>query len=124
MLKNMLAILLSTLILYQGAASLGVIAAFQLNQDYILEFLCINKYERIPLCEGSCYLKISLEENSGSQAPAESPAQQKLEVLSYIIPQGLAETAGQGDLANACLADRYNRWLPSGSRTAVFHPPC
>ncbi len=35
-------------------------AAFKINQAYIAANLCINRFEAIPVCKGSCYLENQL----------------------------------------------------------------
>lgn len=50
--------------------------SFQINQSYIAEFLCVNRYqESITVCGGSCYLETQLlslritEENETPKSP-------------------------------------------------------
>lgn len=42
-------------------------AAFKINQDYIAANLCINRFEAIPVCKGSCYLEDKLNQDQKQQ---------------------------------------------------------
>lgn len=40
----------------QSTKSLWIITSFQINRDYIAANLCINRFDKIPVCKGQCYL--------------------------------------------------------------------
>ncbi|MBK7885248.1 MAG: hypothetical protein IPJ81_16805 [Chitinophagaceae bacterium] len=42
-------------------------AAFKINQDFIAANLCINRFEVIPVCKGSCYLENQLNQDQKQQ---------------------------------------------------------
>ena len=61
-----------------GLALLRPLAPFleyELNKDYIQEFLCINKNksEEITVCYGKCYLAIQLEKSSEHSSESNKP---------------------------------------------------
>jgi hypothetical protein len=53
--------------LLQGTTQLWIKAAFHLNRSYIASSRCINRFDAIPLCKGSCVLEEKLEENREQQ---------------------------------------------------------
>lgn len=58
--RKITAILFTVAFLIQAAGSLSILAAFKINQKYIAENLCINRFETIPVCKGSCVLEDQL----------------------------------------------------------------
>ncbi|MCH5718515.1 hypothetical protein [Niabella hibiscisoli] len=65
--KKTVLILLLGAFLFQALSGLVILAAFHLNRDYISENLCINRFDAIPLCKGSCYLEEQLSEHEQQQ---------------------------------------------------------
>src|SRR5690606_29425720 len=56
-------------VIMQSTGSIWVYLGFQLNRDYIESQLCINRFDAIPVCKGSCYLEVKIkEENSNTDA--------------------------------------------------------
>lgn len=49
---------------------------YELNYEFIVKFLCIQKDEPENLCHGSCYLKKNLERNEESDKSAEKPSRE------------------------------------------------
>lgn len=52
------------MVLLQGTANCWIVAAFYLNRNYIASTLCINRFDLIPVCKGSCFLDLKLTENN------------------------------------------------------------
>ena len=46
-----------------------IFSNYQVNKQYISEFLCINKSSSELSCEGKCYLKQQLKQTQDSQEP-------------------------------------------------------
>ncbi len=66
-LKKITAILFLVVFLVQAGGSLSILAAFKMNQKYIAENLCINRFELIPVCKGSCVLEEQLNDHKAQQ---------------------------------------------------------
>ena len=58
---RVLSSILITVTLYLPLAKFGVSTWYYANMEEITELFCMNK-ERIPTCQGSCYLKTKVEE--------------------------------------------------------------
>jgi hypothetical protein len=46
---------------------LWIWVSFKINQKYIAANLCVNRFEAIPLCKGSCFLEKQLNQNQKQQ---------------------------------------------------------
>jgi len=66
-LKKIVSIVLILAFLVQSTSHLWIWAAFEINRDYIAANLCINRFEAIPVCKGSCFLEKQLNENEKQQ---------------------------------------------------------
>jgi hypothetical protein len=68
---------------------LGVLTYFQLNRDYIAEFLCINKEKPITTCYGQCFLKknLNLTDNPTSDEGAVPKGSQTVEFPVFLIAE-------------------------------------
>lgn len=62
--KKQLLLLLLLSFIYQNTSSFWILTSFYLNQTYIAENICINRFDAIPMCYGSCYLQSELSEDS------------------------------------------------------------
>lgn len=72
------------LLFYLLAINANLIAwiEYNINYDFIVKFLCIQKDESENLCHGSCHLKKSLEQNEEQNKPANK---QNREIPYYSI---------------------------------------
>lgn len=61
--KSILLLLLLSFI-YQNTSSFWILTSFYINQKYIAENVCINRFDAIPICYGSCYLQQELSQDS------------------------------------------------------------
>lgn len=48
---------------FQSTSNFWIMSSFYLNQDYIAKNLCVNRFDKIPVCNGKCYLSNQLKEN-------------------------------------------------------------
>ena len=51
----------------QTTNQLWILATFYLNRDYIAANICINRFDKMPVCKGSCYLEKKINENKQQQ---------------------------------------------------------
>jgi hypothetical protein len=62
-----------------------VFVAFKIQQDYIVNNLCVQKDEVVNTCNGSCVLSNQLKEAEANQENSEYPANSKTRItLDYI----------------------------------------
>ena len=71
--------ILALTILYQSTSGFWVLTSFYVNQDYIADNLCVNRFDAIPVCNGKCYVASELQKDADKeqQLPAfnEKPTQ-------------------------------------------------
>jgi len=60
--KILIPIMLLTFVL-QSTCNFWIIISFYANRDYISENICINRFDKIPVCKGQCFLNQKLKEN-------------------------------------------------------------
>lgn len=44
----------------QTTKTLWIITSFQINREFIASNLCINRFDKIPICKGQCFLNKEL----------------------------------------------------------------
>ncbi|OMP75869.1 MULTISPECIES: hypothetical protein [unclassified Chitinophaga] len=59
--KKLAAILLIFSLFIQTTANVWLVGLFYLKRDYIATNYCINRFDKIPVCKGSCFLEKQLE---------------------------------------------------------------
>lgn len=71
-------------VMLPSLTKIGVLIDFKINQDFIVEVLCINKEIPMSTCNGKCYLSEKLkeaEEQEEKQAPTNK--KERFEVVYY-----------------------------------------
>ncbi|WPQ60663.1 hypothetical protein SIO70_20130 [Chitinophaga sancti] len=59
--KRLAAILLIFSLFIQTTANVWLVGLFYLERDYIAANYCINRFDRMPICKGACFLEKQLE---------------------------------------------------------------
>ncbi|UQA74149.1 hypothetical protein K2F45_20385 [Sphingobacterium siyangense] len=70
-------------IIMQSTGSIWIYLGFQLNRDYIVSQLCINRFETIPVCKGSCYLEERIKEEKSNN---DAQIKVKLLEVAMVLP--------------------------------------
>lgn len=97
------------------------LANYLINQDYIAEFLCINKDKPELECNGKCYLEKQLKEASEEKEknlPAIAMEEYPIGIIDFIIflsEKPIIETS-------TCDVQYYNNYKFS-YLNQIFHPP-
>jgi hypothetical protein len=60
MVRKVIAMVLIAMLSLQCFYKLACVTYYQLNKDYIAEFLCVNRDNPITVCYGQCFLKKAL----------------------------------------------------------------
>lgn len=120
--KKLFAYLLLTGFVIQSFSQLWVMASFYIDQDYISENLCINRFEAVPICKGQCFLVKELKENEKKQEQQLPDLKQK--EIQLFKPVSIAfqfypEISFQEEVP---LSSEPN-FITSEFSFAVFHPP-
>ncbi|TYR31698.1 hypothetical protein FXV77_20870 [Sphingobacterium phlebotomi] len=67
-------------VIIQSTGSIWIYLGFKINHDYITSQLCINRFETIPVCKGSCYLEEKIKEEKNN-----SDTQIKIKLLEVVM---------------------------------------
>ncbi len=59
--KKVLVYFLLFIFALQSTKGLWIVTSFHLNRDFIAENLCINRFDKIPVCKGQCFLNDQLD---------------------------------------------------------------
>lgn len=106
----------------QSSSQLWILASFYYNRNYIAANLCINRFDKIAVCKGSCFLEKQLNENKQEQEKLPDLKSKEITLFS----QGNYKLASVEDFPipehiyplyiNPSIATQYLK--------SVFHPPC
>ncbi|RZF59282.1 hypothetical protein [Sphingobacterium corticibacterium] len=109
-------------VLIQSTSSMWIFVGFQLNWDYIESQLCINRFDTIPVCKGSCYLEEKIKED---QQHNDAPVKLKLlEVTMILAFFTLNNTQPiQKDIGNLLTQSVATAPLSDGFCFSIFKPP-
>lgn len=111
-------------LLLPSLQKIGILLDFRINQDFIAEFLCVNKEEPITMCSGKCYLADQLKK-ADEQEQKQGPHNPKdrLEVIHYhydlAADLSLFAAAQQTKLQAIGQASHYS----SSFISKIFRPP-
>jgi len=122
-LKKIISILLIAALLLQTTSQLWILASFYINRNYIAANLCINRFDQIPVCKGSCYLEKQINE-SNKQQQEKLPELKLKEITLFCSSHTIAVPCPKNgaDEPSLCL---YKSPSPQSQfLQAVFRPPC
>lgn len=106
----------------QALSSLIILAAFHLNRDYISDNLCINRFDAIPLCKGSCYLEKQLSDNEQQQQDQHDLKLKETSLFYDNRKISIEEPAGITRVSQVfSIAD--NSTLLEGTAFSILKPP-
>lgn len=98
-----------------------VLASFEINKEYIVKELCVQKEEPDNCCQGSCHLKKELEKQDDANTNSQNQQKVKFEQEQNI--QTFLKFYPIIHLLSICEANQKAFTLTSYSK-AIFHPPC
>jgi len=120
--KKIASILLIAAFLVQCTSQLWIMAAFKFNQDYIAANLCINRFDAIPVCKGSCFLEDQLNQDQKQQQ--KFPDLKTREITLFCQGNSIAYLT-QAILPEANVSYAYHKvsFITSDYLRSVFRPP-
>lgn len=120
--KRVFLISLLALILLHSFGKVFIVLDYQLQKEYIIEFLCINRDKPELQCEGKCHLKKELKKSEQSDKQENEKARkQQLPVTLYC--QALFRLPAHDASHTVSPATPYRIGHPLNTAFAVFHPP-
>ena len=119
MFHRIVAGILIVLMFFQFFERASIVLYYKAYQDYIAQYLCINRNTPGSTCNGQCYLMKKIRESEKRQSTPVAPDNQKSEfypVEQYFIGSVLG-------LVFARLVIHDSDIVPSLLPDGVFHPP-
>ncbi|MBK0403752.1 hypothetical protein I5M27_12195 [Adhaeribacter sp. BT258] len=114
--------MLSLVILLQPLSKLMLVAEYQVNKNYIAEFLCVNKSKPRLKCEGKCQLSKELKAADAHEKNHPTPVEKMVEVVQFFQP---AFTFSPQFPTVIKPAFRYfSNPKVTAPAFGIFHPPC
>lgn len=122
--KKFVGILFIFLILASSLRDLITFATFKVNQDYIANHLCVNRFDEIPMCQGSCFLqKEIIERHLNDLDGSPSPNLQNRVELVYLMNAFVDLSPGAlPDLSTTVFAQE-GVFVQNNYAGGVFRPP-
>jgi len=122
--KRFGAILLVFVIITSSLQDLITFATFKANQDYIATHLCVNRLDKIPRCQGSCYLqnKIASEHKDDLDGIPAPNLQDRLELVYLVSSKAMLPMEQDAD-AGLPLISKERALLSANHTRGIFRPP-
>ncbi|HEY0298917.1 MAG TPA: hypothetical protein VGB84_06830 [Arachidicoccus sp.] len=121
--KKVFSILFILALAVQTSSQLWIEIAFYLNRNYIAENLCVNRFDKIPICKGSCFLEKKLNEDNDK-----SQKQLDLKIKDVDLYRTAAITVIEAPVIHLVVPEKYlllnQAIITQLFSKAVFHPPC
>ncbi len=108
--------------LYQSTSSFWILTSFYLNQEYIAKNICINRFDKIPVCNGKCYLQNELSADSDKKQDFPNIKIKEIQPLFY---QKILYDADHifSELLNLIYPEYFSEFSISNLIFSVFQPP-
>lgn len=120
--KSIISILFLGAILFQNCSSVFILANFYINRADISQNLCVNRFDKVKLCKGKCYLEKDLKQNEKQQ---EKFPDLKLKEINLYCPSVSLENYFSDNtllLLSKVFKVEMNHYS-STHLTSIFHPP-
>ena len=107
---------------FQSTCNFWIIISFYANRDYISENICINRFDKIPVCKGQCFLNGKLQENQKQEQKLPDLKGKEIQLFCNAIdyapanlPVFFQEYPKPAILPDFTLVRKLS--------TSIFHPP-
>lgn len=119
--RKLVTILFLLVFLLQTFSQVCILLSFYINRDYISSNICINRFDAIPVCKGSCVLERNLKDNEKNEQTGTTA---KIKEWQPVICQ---EYNSSGIVSPESVAPSYPtlRFVPElqGHQYSILRPP-
>lgn len=110
------------LFVIQSTSNLWIISSFYINRDYIAKELCINRFDKMPVCKGICYLEKKISDNEKKEQKI--PNVKEKEIQLYFYQQESIEFSKKSIVENSKMAIiQKDSNIKNTFLYSIFHPP-
>ena len=107
---------------FQSTSNLWIISSFYINQDYIAKNLCVNRFDKIPVCYGKCFLAKKLNENDKQEQKI--PNVKEKEIQLYFYHQEPVAFNQKSTVENVkAIIFKKDCNIKNNFLYSIFHPP-
>ncbi len=107
---------------FQSTSNLWIISSFYINQDYIAKNLCVNRFDKIPVCYGKCVLAKKLKENEKQEQKI--PNIKEKEIQLYFYSQEPIAFNQKSTVENTkAIIIKKDCTIKNTFLYSIFHPP-
>jgi len=83
-LKKITSIIVLAVFVFQSTTSFIVLVSFVFNRTYIADNICVNRFDKIPVCKGQCYLTKELKQQAHQEKSFPDLLQKELQLFFQI----------------------------------------
>lgn len=96
--------------------------SFKINQEYIAANLCINRFEAIPVCKGSCFLEKQINQDKKQQ---QNFPDLKLKVITLFCQDNISDILTHTKVfqSRVVYPSLNTAFVSSAYLRSVFRPP-
>lgn len=114
--------IMMALFVLQSTGYSYVVASFYINRDYIAENLCINRFDAIPVCRGTCYLTDQLKKESKKEQKIPNLKEKEVQLFVH-DPLNYHITTIYPRYTSRTIYYFKKQLVTSRFLYSVFHPP-
>ncbi|WP_306350740.1 hypothetical protein [Flavobacterium sp. '19STA2R22 D10 B1'] len=108
--------------LYQSTSSFWIVSSFFINQEYIANTICINRFDAIPICNGKCFLSKELKENEKKEQKLPNVKDKEIQLFCTTTIDYLQKVEVHYE-EHATYPEYKTDFIVSSHLFSVFHPP-
>jgi hypothetical protein len=112
---------LISVLLIQSAGSLLIVAGYEINKEYISNFLCINRSKPEKKCNGKCHLNKELKNEQEKEKKSATSKIEKQEIVQFVIDISDIQLNPGSESNNMNFL--YHSVFSQKHTGSVFHPP-
>lgn len=121
---KVITILVVLALTFQVGASLGIVALYKANKDYIAKALCENRTKPELQCKGKCYLKKQLEKTEDGENDKQSSQSETIQFVSYALPvPGWDEITYHPEISDVLHFPNFISFIGVNTCEDIFRPP-
>jgi hypothetical protein len=106
----------------QSTINIWTMAMFHVQQEYIAQNLCVNRFDAIPVCNGQCYLDKQLQENNEENKESSLDTRQS-EISLFFQPIQLSYLKFFGSNGRSTSAGNSMCQTALAFKWSIDHPP-
>lgn len=120
--KRYIVLLLMAIVLVQSFSRIWIMTAFYINQSYIAAHICVNRFQPVATCKGSCDLNDKLEKERESE---QNQVKHKFQEALVFVPQLKWSLADRLDIPATTYVFPAIQPIdyPLGYLNSIFRPP-